>query len=172
MNLPKTYKWHNRTVRQLVRCEDLTAMLLRIQAFWDVTLSGEQIVTFWSGVVPSPSKNTAYFFDSLTLKRKTGWSPEMLGITHPAVQCHIANYFDHLQNYSPTSVLHYITMRENFDKRQKTHLFVYKTNHFVWMLSSTFTYSIKYNVTYSPSLDSFHILQSKGWDMDVDKLGS
>jgi hypothetical protein len=98
MNLPKTYTWHNRTVRHLVRCEVLTAMLLKIQAFWDVILSGEQIVTFCSGEAPSPSQNTAYFLDSLTLKRKTVGSPEILGITHPTVQCHIPNYFDLLQN--------------------------------------------------------------------------
>jgi len=34
------------------------------------------------------------------------------------------------------------------------------------------TYSVQLDVTYSPSLDSFHIFQSKGWGMDVDKVGS
>jgi len=46
MNIPKTCTWHNRTVRHRVRCEVLTAVLLKIQAFCDVTLTGEQIMTF------------------------------------------------------------------------------------------------------------------------------
>ena len=34
------------------------------------------------------------------------------------------------------------------------------------------TYSIQLDVTYSPSLDSFHISHSKCWGIDVDKVGS
>jgi len=40
------------------------------------------------------------------------------------------------------------------------------------MIPSTSTYSIQLDVTYPPSLDSFHIGHSKGWDTDVDKVGS
>ena len=40
------------------------------------------------------------------------------------------------------------------------------------MLSSTSTYTIKSDVTYPPSPDSFHICHSKGWGMDVHKVGS
>ena len=40
------------------------------------------------------------------------------------------------------------------------------------MLSSTSTYTTKSDVTYSPSLDSFHISHSKCWGLDVHKVGS
>lgn len=40
------------------------------------------------------------------------------------------------------------------------------------MLSSTSTYTTKSDVTYPPSLDSFHISHSKCWGMDVHKVGS
>ena len=40
------------------------------------------------------------------------------------------------------------------------------------MISSTSTYSIQLDVTYPPSLDSFHNGHSKGWGIDVDKVGS
>ena len=40
------------------------------------------------------------------------------------------------------------------------------------MLSSMSTYSTQLDVTYSPSLDNFHICHSKDWGKDVDKVGS
>ena len=38
------------------------------------------------------------------------------------------------------------------------------------MLSATSTYTTKSDVTYPPSLDSFHISHSKCWGMDVHKV--
>jgi len=116
-------------------------------------------------------------------------------ITHPTVQCHIQKYSSNspvshpkllIQQYNVTSqttwifyrttpltsVLYYITMSESFDKRQQTQLFINKTNHLVWMVSSMSTYWTQLDVTYTPLLDSFHICHSKGWGKDVHKVGS
>ena len=176
MNLPKTCTWHNRTVRHLVRCEVLTVVLLKIQAFWDVTLSGEQIVTLWSGVVPSSSKSSILrrMLVSWTHWPWRGRQDDPLKCWELLIQQYSVTFQSTLiYKITPfTSVLHYITISESFDKRQKTQLFINRTNHLVWMLSSMSTYSTQLDVSYSPSLDSFHISQSKCWGKDVDKVGS
>ena len=68
-------------------------------------------------------------------------------------------------------------MTQSFDKRQQRQIFINRTYNLVWLLSSanvnTFsTMGSHVTTRYSPSLDNFHIYQSKDWGMDADKVGS
>ena len=148
--------------------------VVKIQVLWDMTQSAWWATLKWVGAfifkVQHSQKNDS-FLDSVTLKRAL-WSfkpweflIQEYNVTSPTTWIFYTT--------TPfTSVLHYITMSKSCDKRQQTQIFINNTNHLVWTLSSTSTYSTQLDVTYAPSLDSFHILQSKGWDMHVDKVGS
>ena len=97
----------------------------------------------------------------------------MLGITHTTEQCHIPKYFDLLQNYSSPLLFFITSLWVKALKNDSKHNYLLMTQT-IWFECSPpmSTYSIQLDVTYSPSLDSFHIGHSKGWGMDVDKVGS
>ena len=75
LNLPKISTQPKRTVRHLIRCDVLTAALLKIQVFWDVTLSAWWAVLQWVGAIifkVKHSQKNASFLDSQM--KMTLWS--------------------------------------------------------------------------------------------------
>ena len=136
-------------------------------------LSGEQ---FWSGVVPSSSKS------SILRRMLVSW-------THWPWRWHYDppkpwEFLIQQNNVTPrttwifyrTTPLTYVFITSLWVKALKNnskhnYLLITQT---IWFECSPpmSTHSIQLDVTYSPSLDSFHISQSKGWGKDVDKVGS